>query len=269
MASPDSGGSLYDNSNDDRRDASSEDTHTISDRSDRTTESVEGQGRTERHHHQECSRHLDCPTHTIERGQSSRTEGEPSGVSRTEGDSYNPGPSTRSSQDSSRTAALGDSRAQPSVSTPELLRHHTSESWDSLRGTVRRSSSGRQRGSWRMDHPDEDIQPVWPYETSRSTAEEAVRAMDNLAYVVGRAPAPAFHQQLPPRSTSNDLFMSAGEVPGYHGHALPPAPRQRTHNGSRRPSDAGPPRWVPDAEVTYCPICQTQFSFFVRKHHCR
>ena len=31
----------------------------------------------------------------------------------------------------------------------------------------------------------------------------------------------------------------------------------------------GPPRWQPDAEVTYCPICQTQFSFFVRKHHCR
>ncbi|KAI9743124.1 MAG: hypothetical protein M1818_003419 [Claussenomyces sp. TS43310] len=29
------------------------------------------------------------------------------------------------------------------------------------------------------------------------------------------------------------------------------------------------PRWQPDAEVTYCPICNTQFSFFVRKHHCR
>ncbi|KAJ9164594.1 FYVE-domain-containing protein [Coniochaeta hoffmannii] len=29
------------------------------------------------------------------------------------------------------------------------------------------------------------------------------------------------------------------------------------------------PRWQPDAEVTYCPICHTQFSFFVRKHHCR
>jgi hypothetical protein len=29
------------------------------------------------------------------------------------------------------------------------------------------------------------------------------------------------------------------------------------------------PRWQPDAEVTYCPICRTQFSFFVRKHHCR
>lgn len=29
------------------------------------------------------------------------------------------------------------------------------------------------------------------------------------------------------------------------------------------------PRWQPDAEVTYCPICRTQFNFFFRKHHCR
>lgn len=29
------------------------------------------------------------------------------------------------------------------------------------------------------------------------------------------------------------------------------------------------PRWQPDAEVTYCPICHTQFSIWVRKHHCR
>ena len=29
------------------------------------------------------------------------------------------------------------------------------------------------------------------------------------------------------------------------------------------------PRWQPDSEVTYCPICHTQFSIFVRKHHCR
>ncbi|KAK0630017.1 FYVE zinc finger-domain-containing protein [Bombardia bombarda] len=29
------------------------------------------------------------------------------------------------------------------------------------------------------------------------------------------------------------------------------------------------PRWQPDIEVTYCPICKTQFSIFIRKHHCR
>lgn len=29
------------------------------------------------------------------------------------------------------------------------------------------------------------------------------------------------------------------------------------------------PRWQPDSEVTHCPICDTQFSFWYRKHHCR
>jgi hypothetical protein len=29
------------------------------------------------------------------------------------------------------------------------------------------------------------------------------------------------------------------------------------------------PRWQPDSEVTNCPICNSQFSFWYRKHHCR
>jgi hypothetical protein len=29
------------------------------------------------------------------------------------------------------------------------------------------------------------------------------------------------------------------------------------------------PPWQPDSEVTKCPICDTQFTFWYRKHHCR
>lgn len=29
------------------------------------------------------------------------------------------------------------------------------------------------------------------------------------------------------------------------------------------------PQWQPDAEATACPICNTPFSFWYRKHHCR
>lgn len=29
------------------------------------------------------------------------------------------------------------------------------------------------------------------------------------------------------------------------------------------------PRWQPDSEVTECPICSRQFTFWFRKHHCR
>lgn len=39
----------------------------------------------------------------------------------------------------------------------------------------------------------------------------------------------------------------------------------------RSPSGTGVvlPRWQPDAEVTICPICRTQFGWLNRKHHCR
>lgn len=29
------------------------------------------------------------------------------------------------------------------------------------------------------------------------------------------------------------------------------------------------PRWQPDSEVTHCPICNSLFTFWYRKHHCR
>jgi hypothetical protein len=29
------------------------------------------------------------------------------------------------------------------------------------------------------------------------------------------------------------------------------------------------PNWQPDAEVSHCPVCGSQFTFFYRKHHCR
>jgi len=50
-----------------------------------------------------------------------------------------------------------------------------------------------------------------------------------------------------------------------------PLPR-RPSNGmqpSTRSKDINPPRWQPDGEVAKCPICDTPFNFWYRKHHCR
>ena len=38
---------------------------------------------------------------------------------------------------------------------------------------------------------------------------------------------------------------------------------------NRRGQEIVLPKWQPDNEVTKCPICNTSFSFWYRKHHCR
>lgn len=66
-----------------------------------------------------------------------------------------------------------------------------------------------------------------------------------------------------------------GDGPAFQATGLAPAqPAQQARASEpqgvrRRPSEFTLPRWQPDAEVTLCPICRTQFSIFVRKHHCR
>lgn len=51
----------------------------------------------------------------------------------------------------------------------------------------------------------------------------------------------------------------------HHSRSLPTVHQRRRQNYMEYTL----PRWQPDSEVTHCPICKTQFSFWYRKHHCR
>ncbi|KAK8166187.1 FYVE zinc finger-domain-containing protein [Phyllosticta citrichinensis] len=70
----------------------------------------------------------------------------------------------------------------------------------------------------------------------------------------------------PRASASNaiDLTSSSPERP-----APPFAPSQSHDGQGRRESDIFIPTWQPDNDVSNCPVCGTQFSFWYRKHHCR
>lgn len=74
-----------------------------------------------------------------------------------------------------------------------------------------------------------------------------------------------FHHHPSSSSSSDHVTMRLSSAI----QALSPVPfgPSGTHLGAI--NDYVLPRWQPDVEVTICPICHTQFSFFVRKHHCR
>jgi FYVE zinc finger len=70
---------------------------------------------------------------------------------------------------------------------------------------------------------------------------------------------PSIHSSLIARPTERDL------------PALPPT---RRHSSNLRPAVSKSreiilPKWQPDSEVSECPICSRQFTFWFRKHHCR
>ncbi|TLD23611.1 FYVE-domain-containing protein [Venturia nashicola] len=70
-------------------------------------------------------------------------------------------------------------------------------------------------------------------------------------------------------STSGTTITSAIDLtdspPRPATRQLPPIPPPT----DRRTSEFVLPKWQADAEVTHCPVCKIQFTFFYRKHHCR
>ncbi|CAK4031783.1 fyve zinc finger [Lecanosticta acicola] len=80
----------------------------------------------------------------------------------------------------------------------------------------------------------------------------------------------------------SELELGGGEVESDLDTAVDPASSARSFRpnamsrgsvlssaGSRRESDVVLPPWQPDSEATKCPVCNTDFGIFFRKHHCR
>ena len=132
-----------------------------------------------------------------------------------------------------------------------------------------RSSSSSAHGSSQFDSrpagtPSNPVfvgEPAGPQapqpRQSRSRATHELAAQVRRSYLAGNSLATL------PSAAQTSQTMSRRPSGPTLSTAAPAHPRL-----TRLPSVVLP-RWQPDAEVTYCPICHTQFSFFIRKHHCR
>ncbi|KFA74962.1 hypothetical protein S40288_02194 [Stachybotrys chartarum IBT 40288] len=214
-------------------------------------------------HDQECSRYFDCPSHLVER----RLSVDEAGSTRVGHDTH---PSENVGGGSQNQANPEQETARPLTltDTPTRRDQEATEasppSSEPLTLPIPLSSSPRQTRNLGDHEPDQtDTESTASgsdlYQES-DTEGPAREAMDRSA-----PPSPVLDSRGSLASLRRDRELRT------QGHPQGQSPSPQASPQAR--PDAMPdfelPRWQPDAEVTYCPICHSQFNIFVRKHHCR
>jgi hypothetical protein len=236
--------------------------------------------RTAEYYDQECARFFDCPSHVVERVLSDQDAERPEGVD----------------------GAAGEEQEQVGGEEEVRPEGHDDDAVDEGRSDEERTGERSEEGS------SEDIGEVSSRVTSEAQATTETPVQEDLSSegatlgTLGMFEMPArqrpAHVLVSRPERSSSLFVrpapsvlqsestTARPSPGFSDLRPSPGPQQTVPAaGSSSSSPAHPPsrgaaesralpdfvlpRWQPDAEVTYCPICHTQFSIFVRKHHCR
>ncbi|RBR15552.1 uncharacterized protein FIESC28_07317 [Fusarium coffeatum] len=252
-----------------------------------TDEEAICQWRTSRFYHQECSRYFDCPSHTIERSLSETGEADQESIhsshspeisrpdndqgladeptshfteqelAQVENDIEDPQttPADDTDDDRDATSATSDpsTNAEDTGTVVAQQPEHGSNAQQNIRQNIEineMESSSQNRRSEQHEIPN----PPSEHSEHRHRSSQSTSAT-NTQTTQRTYATPSRERMDAPLPSLRPLE-----------EALPPLPRSARQSVS---SDSQRPRWQPDNEVTYCPICHTQFSFFVRKHHCR
>ena len=104
-------------------------------------------------------------------------------------------------------------------------------------------------------------------------SEEQSRRRSSSALSFGPPGSSRSRQSFTQLGNERPLFgpSSTSESPSTQRFIERPLPQRPSPDNlhNRRSRDITLPRWEPDAGVSKCPICGTNFSFWYRKHHCR
>lgn len=243
--------------------------------------------RTPEFHDQECYRYFDCPSHLVERRLSIDGTDEPRESAAEATEIRDDHVSPRSSVDEIPEAEQENTAAEqqrgedslvadPLASSSEIasgLAAGRGESYTARTPTADPAALPARTSSLpirtRISSRSIDLRPAGSAssESWSELFEQPSGAMSTSA------PAADMSENTSPRMSARDQLSAMYAVDtdrisnenALHHHTL----TRSSERERERQSSVVLPRWQPDGEVTYCPICRTQFSIFVRKHHCR
>ncbi|KAF6844763.1 FYVE zinc finger protein [Colletotrichum musicola] len=306
MASPDGGAAPasldHHRLHDDGGDSISGSSHIGSDASDNSVPQGECRWRTARFHDMECSRFFDCPTHVVERhlsddedGASEAGEGPSWQQPHAAGDRAESSSSANAEPPSvdSLVTTLGSLSLDPTPTSfapgPEQTNTVAPAETDERAQATSAREIEEPEESQDPEHPaPAPLTPLSSHLSETSSRSQPLPPAATPAQPTGEIVPPERSSSLAPSNAANTASQESPLRPALlptrlPEPPLPPTPRvfsssaaassslrvQRSPEERRAPPEFVLPRWQPDAEVTYCPICHTQFSIFVRKHHCR